>query len=71
MGAKMRCLACDANLTDFEATRKSSITGQYIDLCNGCFSTIKDQVYTIERPDLEHDEFSHGEIEGLDKDSDL
>lgn len=52
----MRCLACNAELTDFEATRKSMVTGGYFDLCNSCFSTIRDDVWSIERHDLEHDE---------------
>lgn len=48
----MRCVACNAVLTDFEATRKSVNTGDYIDLCNKCFSTIRDEVSVIERKDL-------------------
>lgn len=48
----MHCLACDAFLTDFEATRKSA-SGQYIDLCNACFRHIKYDIVTFERPDLE------------------
>lgn len=52
----MRCRSCDCNLTDFESTRKSMTTGEYFDLCNSCFSTIRDHVWAIERYDLEHDE---------------
>lgn len=48
----MRCLSCDKILNDYESTRKSAITGEYYDLCNACFSTIKDQVYSKERIDL-------------------
>ena len=33
----MRCLSCDVALNDFESTRKSEKTGQYVDLCNRCF----------------------------------
>lgn len=68
----MRCLSCNANLTDYEATRKSANTGQYIDLCNHCFSSIKDDIYTIDRADLDGEE---GLIEDdtftIDKDSEL
>ena len=32
----MRCMACDRALTDYESTRKSSATGEYVDLCNRC-----------------------------------
>jgi len=52
----MRCLSCDCELTDFEATRKGAYSGQYIDLCNACFSSIRDQLYVTERADLEHDD---------------
>lgn len=48
----MRCVACNAVLTDFEATRKSANTGEYIDLCNKCFNTIREEVAVIERKDL-------------------
>lgn len=51
----MHCRACDCVLTDFEATRKSSVTGEYYDLCdqNGCFkaSGIDDNT-VVERLDL-------------------
>lgn len=36
----MRCLACNMQLSDAESTRKSQITGEFIDLCNHCYSTI-------------------------------
>ena len=45
----MRCVACNAVLTDFEATRKSATTGDYIDLCNKCFNTIREEVAVIEK----------------------
>jgi len=50
----MRCLACNRELSDFEATRKSTETGEYIDLCNTCFSTIEDTVLPQEREDLKN-----------------
>lgn len=52
----MRCIACDCLLTDFEATRKSVNTNQYLDLCNTCYYTINDDVLALERADLQHDE---------------
>lgn len=55
-GHNMKCLSCDVILTDFEATRKSAYSGQYIDLCNRCFSSVKDQVLVVERYDLLHEE---------------
>lgn len=48
----MRCLSCDCLLSDFESTRKSRTTNDYIDLCNNCFEDIKDAVDVIEREDL-------------------
>jgi hypothetical protein len=52
----MRCLSCNAALTDFEATRKSAETEQYLDLCNHCFYTVCDDIATLERDDLATDE---------------
>ena len=59
----MRCIACDKELSDFEATRKSSTTGDYLDLCNTCYSSIQDELYSDEREDLrgETDELEEGE----------
>lgn len=45
----MRCLACNRELSDFESTRKSQETGEYIDLCNRCFDTVKDDINTTEQ----------------------
>jgi len=33
----MRCLSCNCALNDYESTRKSFVTGEYMDLCNKCF----------------------------------
>ena len=52
----MRCLACNALMSDFEATRKSVNTNEYIDLCNHCYYSISDDVNALERTDLEHEE---------------
>ncbi len=40
----MRCVACDKNLNDFESTRKHSITGEFLDLCNHCFHEIENDL---------------------------
>lgn len=48
----MRCLSCNVILTEFESTRKSAVTEEYLDLCNDCYSTIRDQVKALERFDL-------------------
>jgi len=46
----MRCIACNKNLSDFESTRKSTVTGDYIDLCNGCYSGVG--IVSEDREDL-------------------
>ncbi len=50
----MRCLACNKLLNDYEATRKYESTGEFVDLCNGCFgeSDVK-YLPTLDRPDLQ------------------
>ena len=48
----MRCYCCDKILSDFESTRKSVMTGNYLDMCNKCYSTIKDELHSEERYDL-------------------
>lgn len=45
----MRCLSCNRNLTDREASRKGLFTGDYLDLCERCISTIPDFEY-VENP---------------------
>jgi len=54
----MRCQACNQNLSDFESTRKSNTTGEYIDLCNSCFNLIEQDVEPMEeREDLRHEDY--------------
>jgi len=48
----MRCRACDVILSDYETTRKSLVTGEYYDLCNNCFKTIKSDLVYKDRLDL-------------------
>ena len=67
----MRCLSCDASLTDYEATRKSAFSGEYIDLCNHCYNTISEDLHTIDRADLAYDENDEDPNHcGLDVDTD-
>lgn len=47
----MHCTSCNEELSDFESTRKTT-EGEYIDLCNNCYRTIKDDVDTEVRFDL-------------------
>lgn len=46
----MRCYACDKELSDFEATRKSAQTGQYLDLCDSCIDGL--DIDCVVREDL-------------------
>lgn len=62
----MRCRCCDKNLSDFESTRKHVTTGEYLDMCNKCYSTIDKQVLSYERYDLydeEDDNLGHDLVE--------
>lgn len=52
----MRCLSCNALLSDYEATRKSASTNEFLDLCNHCYYTISDDVASLDRTDLAHEE---------------
>jgi len=50
-GHKMRCRACDQELTDDESIRKED--GYYLDLCNECFNWRENYVYEPEEEDDE------------------
>ena len=63
----MRCQCCDKNLNDYESTRKSVSTGEYLDMCNKCYSTISDDLLSEVRYDLydgnEEDEYEEGDYD--------
>ena len=48
----MRCYCCDKALSDFESTRKSVTSGEYLDMCNKCYGTVRDDLVSEERYDL-------------------
>ena len=50
----MRCICCDKLLTDFECSRKSITSGEYLDMCSECYKHIKDDVDVIENSDMLH-----------------
>lgn len=60
----MRCYCCNKMLSDFEATRKSVKTNEYLDMCNKCYNTISEDLLTYERNDL-YDEQEDGD-DGVD-----
>ena len=60
----MRCLSCNAELSDYEATRKSARTGEYLDLCDSCLDPIREEFELIERLDLANQVSVENELEG-------
>jgi len=60
----MRCIACNKNLSDFESTRKSTVTGEYIDLCNGCYSGVG--IVSEDREDLRDVEVTEDDTDDFD-----
>lgn len=67
----MRCLACNKALNDFEATRKSSTSGEFVDLCNHCFHNVEQDLETLVREDLRDEESYDEDIELDDLEGDL
>jgi hypothetical protein len=67
----MRCLACNKALNDFESTRKSATTGEYVDLCNQCFHNVEQDIESLEREDLRNEEDVEDAIELNDIQGDL
>ena len=48
----MRCIACDVELTDYEATRRYATSREFVDLCNRCAAVSLDESDVIDRADL-------------------
>lgn len=44
----MKCSCCDVILTTAESVRKFKNSGEYVDMCNKCLSTISDDVATVD-----------------------
>ena len=69
----MRCLSCDRALSDKESTRKFQGSKTYVDLCDKCFDTIKDQkgLEVTEQEDLtkeiEYDKIANKLLENYEK----
>lgn len=59
----MHCVCCDKMLTDYEATRRNVNTNEFVDMCNKCYATIANEVLTLDRQDLKHED--EDDIEGL------
>lgn len=63
----MRCYCCNKALSDYEATRKSVSTGNFLDMCNKCYGSISGDVLSLERSDLRH-ENEEEEFHNVEKD---
>jgi len=48
----MKCLACDKVLSEFESTRRSLMSGDFMDLCNKCYSNIEEDAPALSREEL-------------------
>lgn len=59
----MRCTCCNRLLNDFESTRKSKVTGEYLDMCNKCYGTVQQDLATDIRSDLPEDEVPDDELD--------
>lgn len=44
----MKCSCCDVILTTQESVRKFKNSGEYVDMCNKCLSTISDDVQVVD-----------------------
>ena len=67
----MRCLACNKALNDFEATRKSATTGDYVDLCNHCFHDVEQDIQAVVHEEFRDIEDEDAEIELDDLQGDI
>lgn len=52
----MKCLACNCFLEDHEAVRKD-IHGKFIDMCDCCYSTIENEVLSMDSGSFTIEEF--------------
>ena len=64
----MKCRACDAFLSDYEASVRSVITRDYVMLCKVCLESIKTDLLAVGNPSLmsEADEINETGSEGFD-----
>ena len=58
----MRCSCCNVILTPAESVRRFKGSGEFVDMCNKCLSTISDDIETVDgsvdqdEPNEEYDE---------------
>ena len=63
----MHCKACDVILQEHELGRKGASTGEFIDLCDPCFDTIKDDIAVVPADEFNEDELGLEELDLLDE----
>ena len=51
----MRCILCNAALSDYESTIRHAITGKFLDICQNCFMTMEVDIPVHDRKDLLHE----------------
>jgi len=56
----MHCKLCNAELSDFESTRKDANTYDFVDMCNECIA--HSNITTVDRFDLADE----NDLDGLD-----
>ena len=54
----MRCTACNVILTTSESVRRFKDSGEFVDLCNKCLSTISEDVTTVEGIASDEEEYT-------------
>lgn len=57
----MKCSCCDVILTTQESVRKFRNSGEYVDMCNKCLSTISDDVQVVDGDAEDDDQVSEDE----------
>lgn len=53
----MKCSCCDVILTTQESVRKFRNSGEYVDMCNKCLSTISDDVQVVDGDADDEDDY--------------
>jgi hypothetical protein len=64
----MRCICCNARLSNYEATRRHKITREFLDLCSPCYGVIAEtsSIPYVDRPELlEIDDEEESVLDGL------
>ena len=64
----MRCYCCNKALSDYEATRKSVTTGNFLDMCNKCYGSVSGDILAMERTDLRHEDVDDEEFHDMKND---